>query len=488
MTNPIFQIKNVSVNGSEVTFDWGLKNGSDLGLNWMASPHGNDKYYYVPFSWKNSMVKEAHVTLMSNPNAAAAQTGGLGPITTELISGGVKTNTRLFSGAEGAAYSLQLRATVTGIGYSEYTFCSAPARAGWTSGYIYTMYAFNSQVNGGMPAYDENGAVASTGYTASVIPFDADAEGFVSFAKYRIVIQDGETMPTHLDEMVFFLTQPYSEHPGGVYDHSANTNTWSSIKLANTTFSTIEQEPYVLAAGGGAGAGAGESSGEALIDITYGGQLSGVRAFDHNDSVFCYIAEESEAPSVYFGTDLNDFASFEQKTIIDGSSQPMSLEGKPMSLSMKSDDGSVYLGTRSGKLYHVAYNAGTNCVAQELFSGSGYVSGVHWDSYRSECLFEVGGVIHSVDLSGTVSVKHTLAAGSMVEDFKAAPSGVAIVFRKVDFTFEVMFVEGSNWASPKASSQMIESVRGAKDFEYNSDLDMWVAATDDGQTSVGDLL
>ncbi len=33
-----------------------------------------------------------------------------------------------------------------------------------------------------------------------------------------------------------------------------------------------------------------------LIDITYGGQLSGVRAFDHNDSVFCYIAEESEEP------------------------------------------------------------------------------------------------------------------------------------------------------------------------------------------------
>ena len=233
--------------------------------------------------------------------------------------------------------------------------------------------------------------------------------------------------------------------------------------------------------------GAGGSS-EALIDITYGGQLSGVRAFDHNDAVFCYITEEYGAPCVYFGTDLNDFASFEKKTIVDESSQPMVLEGKPMSLSMKSDDGSIYLGTRSGKLYHIAYDAGSTVVAKELFSGSGEMKMVRWDSYRSECLFEVGGVIRSVNLSDTVSVKHTLAAGSMVEDFKAAPSGVAIVFRKADFTFEVMFVEGTNWASPKASSQMIESVRAARDFEYNSDLDMWVAATVDGQTSVGDLL
>jgi hypothetical protein len=75
----------------------------------------------------------------------------------------------------------------------------------------------------------------------------------------------------------------------------------------------------------------------------------------------------------------------------------------------------------------------------------------------------------------------------MVEDFKAAPAGVAIVFRKADFTFEVMFVEGTNWASPKASSQMIESVRAARDFEYNSDLDMWVAAGSTGQISVATL-
>jgi hypothetical protein len=234
-------------------------------------------------------------------------------------------------------------------------------------------------------------------------------------------------------------------------------------------------------------AGAGESSGEALIDITYGGQLSGVRAFDHNGSVFCYITEESEAPSVYFGTDLSDFASFEKKTIINELSQPMSLEGKPMSLSMKSDDGSIYLGTSSGKLYHVAYDAGTNCVAKELHDAAEGVRKVHWDSHRSECLFEADGVIHSVDLSETVLVKHSLAAGSMVEDFKAAPAGVAIVFRKADFTFEVMFVEGTNWASPKASSQMIESVRAARDFEYNSDLDMWVAAGSTGQISVATL-
>jgi hypothetical protein len=236
-----------------------------------------------------------------------------------------------------------------------------------------------------------------------------------------------------------------------------------------------------------AGAEAPSGGASALIDITYGGQLSGVRAFDHHDGIFCYITEESEAPSVYFGTDLSDFASFEKKTIINELSQPMSLEGKPMSLSMKSDDGSIYLGTSSGKLYHVAYNAGTNCVAKELHDAAEGVGKVHWDSHRSECLFEADGVIHSVDLSETVSVKHALAAGSMVEDFKAAPAGVAIVFRKADFTFEVMFVEGTNWASPKASSQMIESVRAARDFEYNSDLDMWVAAGSTGQISVATL-
>ena len=31
MTNPIFQVKNISVNGNEVEFDWGLKNAADLG-------------------------------------------------------------------------------------------------------------------------------------------------------------------------------------------------------------------------------------------------------------------------------------------------------------------------------------------------------------------------------------------------------------------------------------------------------------------------
>tara|TARA_B100000900_G_C20558924_1_gene708021 strand:+ start:31 stop:921 length:891 start_codon:yes stop_codon:yes gene_type:complete len=275
---------------------------------------------------------------------------------------------------------------------------------------------------------------------------------------------------------------------------------WSGEAIP-VQYSEIEYSPAGAGAGGDSGAGAGGDSGGstgAFFDITYDGQLSGVRAMAFQDldsagKLYCYATAEYGSSCLYFGTDLHDFASFDKRVILDENSQPLSLEGVPTALSMDPSDGSVYVGTITGKLYHVTYNSGDlNSVAKEVADGVERVKKAHWDLDRSECLFEVDGEIKSATVDGAgfdVQSRHSLVSGARVVSFESSPDGIAVVYRKQDYSFDRMFVEGTNWASPKQSIDLVESVRTARSFVYNRRLQMWVAGFEDSSsTSIADLL